>query len=238
MRLPKSHPRYESLRQRHAIIDGIAAGVTAQAGLIAQGRGETFDYLIGERTTPNARAAIRAAATRMLSTPTVLSANGNIAALCPAEYSRLSKALGAPIEVNLFYRSEKRVAAIEKAFRKHGVAALSSKTRRLKVESQRSKTTGATMLAETVLVPLEDGDRTEALKRRGKFVIAIDLNPMSRTARAADITIVDNIVRAVPLLVREVENLKKENTGRARRFNNKANLRAAMRIMRSNLDRA
>lgn len=49
-----------------------------------------------------------------------------------------------------------------------------------------------------VLVPLEDGDRTEALRRMGKTVIAIDLNPLSRTSRAANITIVDNVIRAVP----------------------------------------
>jgi 4-phosphopantoate--beta-alanine ligase len=57
-------------------------------------------------------------------------------------------------------------------------------------------------------VPLEDGDRTEALRRLGKTVIAIDLNPLSRTSRAASITIVDNIVRALPKLIEEVESLK------------------------------
>ena len=33
------------------------------------------------------------------------------------------------------------------------------------------------MKADTVLVPLEDGDRTEALVKMGKTVVAIDLNP-------------------------------------------------------------
>ena len=51
------------------------------------------------------------------------------------------------------------------------------------------------MKADTVLVPLEDGDRTEALVKMGKTVVAIDLNPMSRTARSANITIVDNAIR-------------------------------------------
>ena len=37
--------------------------------------------------------------------------------------------------------------------------------------------------ADVVLVPLEDGDRAEALVRLGKKVIAIDLNPLSRTAK-------------------------------------------------------
>jgi len=64
------------------------------------------------------------------------------------------------------------------------------------------------LIADVVLVSLEDGDRTEALRRMGKTVIAIDLNPLSRTARAASITIVDNIVRAMPKLVKEASRLK------------------------------
>ena len=66
------------------------------------------------------------------------------------------------------------------------------------------------LVADVVLVPLEDGDRTEALRRMGKTVIAIDLNPFSRTAQMANITIVDNVVRAMPLMVKEALKLKKE----------------------------
>jgi len=64
------------------------------------------------------------------------------------------------------------------------------------------------LVADVVLVPLEDGDRTEALRRMGKTVIAIDLNPLSRTARAASITIVDNLVRALPLMIEKAKKLK------------------------------
>jgi 4-phosphopantoate--beta-alanine ligase len=63
------------------------------------------------------------------------------------------------------------------------------------------------------LVPLEDGDRCEALKAMGKTVIAIDLNPLSRTARLADITIVDNVIRAIPninILIKKLKNVDKE----------------------------
>ena len=42
----------------------------------------------------------------------------------------------------------------------------------------------------------------------GKTVIAIDLNPLSRTARAATITIVDNVVRALPRLAEAARSLK------------------------------
>ena len=47
--------------------------------------------------------------------------------------------------------------------------------------------------ADVVFVPLEDGDRCEALRKMGKDVVTVDLNPMSRTAQQASITIVDNV---------------------------------------------
>ena len=59
-------------------------------------------------------------------------------------------------------------------------------------------TRGGIYDADVVLIPLEDGDRCEALVAMGKKVIAIDLNPLSRTARKATVSIVDNILRAVP----------------------------------------
>ena len=58
-----------------------------------------------------------------------------------------------------------------------------------------------------VFVPLEDGDRCGALRAAGKSVIAVDLNPMSRTSRDASITIVDNVVRVVPLMIARVAEL-------------------------------
>ena len=57
---------------------------------------------------------------------------------------------------------------------------------------------GGIFSADVVLVPLEDGDRCAALVEMGKTVIAIDLNPLSRTARAATLTIVDELTRALP----------------------------------------
>ena len=51
--------------------------------------------------------------------------------------------------------------------------------------------------ADAVLVPLEDGDRCEALVGLGKQVLVIDLNPLSRTARMAHVTIVDEVSRAM-----------------------------------------
>ncbi len=61
-KIPKSHPRYRSLLEREKLVEGFHKGLVAEAGLIAQGRGEAFDYLIGERTIPSALKATRAAA--------------------------------------------------------------------------------------------------------------------------------------------------------------------------------
>ncbi len=68
--------------------------------------------------------------------------------------------------------------------------------------------------ADVVLVPLEDGDRCEALVGMGKTVIAIDLNPLSRTARSATLTIVDELTRAVPQITRacsEISDAEQEH---------------------------
>ncbi|MGA8303531.1 MAG: hypothetical protein WB873_07565, partial [Thermoplasmata archaeon] len=62
MRLSPRHPRYRSLVVRARLSKQARLGVVALEGLIAHGRGEAFDYLLGERTTPSARRATRAAA--------------------------------------------------------------------------------------------------------------------------------------------------------------------------------
>ena len=50
----------------------------------------------------------------------VISVNGNFAALCPKEIIQLAKITDSKIEVNLFYSSEKRKKAISKILRKSG----------------------------------------------------------------------------------------------------------------------
>jgi 4-phosphopantoate--beta-alanine ligase len=89
--------------------------------------------------------------------------------------------------------------------------------------------------ADVVLVPLEDGDRAEALRKTGKIVIAIDLNPMSRTSQAATVTIVDNIIRVIPELVRMTLRMKPLSKSRlnaiALSFDNERNLARVMKDM-------
>ena len=60
-KISHKHPRAESLSIREKILKYQKIGVVARAGLIAHGRGETFDYLIGEKTWEFSVKAIRAA---------------------------------------------------------------------------------------------------------------------------------------------------------------------------------
>ena len=210
--IPRSHPRYASLVARERVAEGVRRGYTSTQGLIAQGRGECFDYLIGERTTPAALQAIRAAAAMLLlAERPALSVNGNVAALAAEEMVALAAALKIPLEVNLFHRSEERVKKIADLLREKGAAQVLGERPDAAVpgldHARALATRGGIYDADVVLIPLEDGDRCEALVAMGKKVIAIDLNPLSRTARKATVSIVDNIVRAVPLLTEEVRQL-------------------------------
>ena len=44
---------------RERIEEGVREGVTSLAGLIAHGRGEAFDYLLGEKTHSFSKKSIR-----------------------------------------------------------------------------------------------------------------------------------------------------------------------------------
>jgi 4-phosphopantoate--beta-alanine ligase len=240
--IPCSHPRYASLRTRQALVEGYEKGLVSEEGLIAQGRGEAFDYLLGEQTGEFARRAIRAAvASLLLAKRPVISVNGNLAALSPKGVVGLAKATGARIEVNLFYRTEKRVRAIARHLEQSGAKGVLGAGKGLvsipELFSQRRKVSKEGIYeADVVLLAMEDGDRTRALRRMGKRVIAIDLNPLSVTAQEADITIVDNVVRARPALVKEANGLKKAENGRllgiVRDYDNRKALKEALARIR------
>lgn len=211
--VPESHPRYVSLRLRDTIVTGVESGVTSIHGLMAHGRGEAFDYLIGEKTQPFAMDAIRAgAATLLLAEHPVISVNGNVAALTPGELVAFSKVLKAPLEVNIFHASKEREDAIREHLKKHGAFGVLMPTTEAQlsfIDSNRKFVHPEGIFrADVVFVPLEDGDRCEALQKMGKMVVTVDLNPMSRTAKQAGVTIVDNVVRALPLLIEEVQTLQ------------------------------
>lgn len=202
MTVPETHPRHDSLQAREALVDGVEEGYVAQQGLIAHGRGETFDYLLGEETTPPAREQARAAAAALVAAEhPVVSVNGNVAALCPEGVAALQEALGCRVEVNLFHRTDERVARIRKRLEQAGCRDVLGEEPRGRIpglDSRRAKVAqDGIEQADCVLVPLEDGDRTEALAAMGKTVVAIDLNPLSRTAQRASITVVDEVSRAL-----------------------------------------
>ncbi|WP_297522737.1 4-phosphopantoate--beta-alanine ligase [Thermococcus sp.] len=247
VKIPRSHPRYWSLYYRERIIEGMERGMTAKAGLIAHGRGEAFDYLIGERTIEPAERAMRAAVAKfLLAKHPVISVNGNVAALVPKETVELAKALNAKLEVNLFYRTEERVRTIAGELGKHDpdveILGINPTKRIPGLEHERGKVDEKGIWrADVVLVPLEDGDRTEALVEMGKFVVTVDLNPLSRSARMADITIVDNIVRAYPRMIElagELKNLPREELERiVEEYDNEKTLSDVLTYIRDRLGR-
>ena len=61
---------------------------------------------------------------------------------------------------------------------------------------------------DTILVPIEDGDRAEALVRMGKVVISIDINPISRTSKTATVPISDELTRALENIIRFIDELR------------------------------
>ena len=198
--VPESHPRYTSLRTRDAIVAGVEKGVTSIHGLIAHGRGEAFDYLLGERTRGFAREAIDAAAAMLVTAARpVVSVNGNAAALVPSELVALAAAVGAPLEVNIFHTSKERERAISEHMRAHSAPDVLMPTRHAVLDhiesNRRFVNPDGIHAADVVFVPLEDGDRCQALVRAGKHVITVDLNPMSRTSKTATVTIVDKLRR-------------------------------------------
>ena len=56
--IPDSHPRKLSLLARAKLTEASLQGLLAESAMIAHGRGEAFDYLLGEQTSDSARAAI------------------------------------------------------------------------------------------------------------------------------------------------------------------------------------
>lgn len=210
--IPTNHPRYRSLVTRELLAENVKEGIVSLEGLTAHGRGEAFDYFIGEKTTPSAFLAGQTAAALLLSARhPVISVNGNTAALAAREIAALQMACGARVEVNLFHRTEERVHLIEDLLRSAGADVFSGTAERLLPLSHDRAwcRREGIFSADVILVPLEDGDRCEALIGMGKKVIAIDLNPLSRTARRATLTIVDELTRALPIITEACTNLTK-----------------------------
>lgn len=206
-----SHPRYASLLMRHRLEAAAKRGMLADSAMIAHGRGEAFDYLLGERTTQSARLAAAEAMHRLWHAQRpVLSLNGNVAALAADDMLRLASRLGCPVEVNIFYRTPERMNAIlsyiEERKKVLGLDVVvlgdapNAAIPGLKGPRAACHREGI-LDSDVILVPLEDGDRCKALVAMGKTVIVIDLNPLSRSAQQASITVVDELSRALATML-------------------------------------
>lgn len=215
-KIPKTHPRYVSLMTREKVVQSMKKRLVHETGLIAHGRGEAFDYLLDEKTIPPAEDAEKIAAAALLYAKNpVISVNGNVVALAAEECISLVESIPAKLEINLFHRTDERVDKIVNELKKQGarkVYGTIADARIPGLDHDRGLCDKEGIFsADVVLVPLEDGDRCQALKNLRKTVIAIDLNPLSRTAKTANITIVDNVVRAIPNIEKWVIQLKDED---------------------------
>jgi len=239
-----SHPRYASLLMRHRMEVGAAKGMLADSALIAHGRGEAFDYLLGEKTHAWAERAMRHALGCLIRAKSpVLSVNGNVAALAADEMIRLANHLNCSLEVNIFYRTPERMKAIighlEERCEHLGLSVpilgQAPNGRIPGLEGPRAACTVEGILnSDVILVPLEDGDRCEALVNMGKTVIVVDLNPLSRSAQMGSITIVNEVVRALTLMCAWLDEdllSLSEPT-----FENHRSLREATETIRSGFD--
>ena len=241
--IPKTHPRHDSLALRERLVEAFRNDIVAPQGLIAHGRGEAFYYLLGERTVKEARIAARAAAATLLTAERpVISVNGNVAALASREVVDLSRATNSRIEIGLFHRSDERVSKIQALLESSGaeeVLGFLPDGRIPGLEGPRGLCSSEGIFAaDVVVVALEDGDRAEALSRMGKKVVAVDLNPMSRTARAADVAVIDEVTKALPLISGSAEEMRGDPEALQEalaRYDRDENLRAVMKIIASNL---
>ena len=237
-----SHPRYQSLLSRHLLENAAKHGMLADSALIAHGRGEAYDYLIGEKTSPNALEATKnGLAHLMAGKKPVISLNGNTTALAGYELMKIAEYLQCPIEVNIFYRTEQRISALfgylDRIKQEHDISVdilgENPDTTIPGLKGPRAKCcTQGIYSSDVILVPLEDGDRCEALVEMGKTVIVVDLNPLSRSANMASITIVDEISRVAKNMLKLIENNDLPDI--EIEFNNNKNLQTSVNIIARN----
>ena len=237
-----SHPRYQSLLSRHLLENAAKQGMLADSALIAHGRGEAYDYLIGEKTSLNASQATKNALAHLIAGKRpVISLNGNTTALAGYELMKIAEYLQCPIEVNIFYRTEQRISALfgylNSIKQEHNISVdifgENPDTTIPGLKGPRAKCcTQGIYSSDVILVPLEDGDRCEALVEMGKTVIVVDLNPLSRSAKMASITIVDEISRVAKNMLKLIQKdeLPEIEIG----FNNNKNLQTSVNIIAEN----
>tara|TARA_B000000475_G_scaffold243547_2_gene215512 strand:+ start:814 stop:1560 length:747 start_codon:yes stop_codon:yes gene_type:complete len=232
-----SHPRYQSLLLRHRLEEAEKQGMLAGSAMIAHGRGEAYDYLLGEQTIPSAHeATLHALRALKNAERPIISLNGNAVALAGEQLLALAQQLKCPVEINIFYRTPERMSALLerletiKKERSLDVEILgaSPNARIPGLKGPRAKCTQEGIIdSDVILVPLEDGDRCEALVAMGKTVIVIDLNPLSRSAKMGTITIVDELTRVAENMLFRFDSIKMSEVSKT--YDNEEALRDALR---------
>ena len=239
----KSHPRYQSLLMRHRLELAAKDGMLADSALIAHGRGEAYDYLLGEKTIASAHdATMEALAHLQNANSAVISLNGNAIALAGMELMQLASMLKIPVEVNIFYRTPERMSALLnhlskiKSDNNLDVVILGENpdAKIPGLEGPRANCCKSGIYdSDVILVPLEDGDRCEALVAMGKTVLVIDLNPLSRSAKMGSVTIVDELSRvANNLLAGAMQKITRKPSSN---YDNSQHLQAAIDHITSTL---
>ncbi len=213
MDIPKDHPRYKSLMTRERLAQMVEQGLVTPTGLISHGRGEAYDYLMGEKSIPPALEAEKVAAAYLLRAKNpVVCVNGNAAALDPENLIALANAIPAKIEVNLFHRTPERMEGLISYLESKGAENVLGREPDCRIPGlnhDRALCTKEGIFdCDVIVVPIEDGDRAEALVSMGKVVISIDLNPLSRTSCKATVPISDEMTRALENMIRFISELR------------------------------
>jgi len=215
---------------RERLSELVERGVVTPTGMISHGRGEAFDYLMGEKTLPSSLKAERVAAAYMLTAKNlVVCVNGNAAALDPKRLISVAEAANAKIEVNIFHRTEERMERLISYMEENGATNVLGRNPDAKIPgitSDRALCTKEGIFdSDVILVPIEDGDRAQALAAMNKIVIAIDLNPLSRTSKAASVSISDEMSRALDNIKEALKMTKEEALKIISSFDNSVNRR-------------
>jgi len=241
--IPEDHPRYRSLMTRERLAEMVGKGLVNPTGLISHGRGEAFDYLMGERTLGASLRAERAAAAYLIRARNpVVCVNGNAAALDAKRLIELARVIPAKLEVNIFHRTEERMEMLISYLESEGadeVLGRDPDSRIPGLSSDRALCTKEGIFdSDVILVPIEDGDRAEALVGMGKVVISIDLNPLSRTSRTATVSISDEMSRALDNITSFVRGMSRgDAVSEVEGFSNAENRRATVESICANLMR-
>lgn len=198
---------------REHLAEMVENGLVNPTGLISHGRGEAFDYLMGEKTLePSLKAEKVAAAFLLRAKRPIVCVNGNAAALNAKGLIALANEIPSKIEVNIFHRTEERMELLIAYMESQGgknILGRKPDARIPGLTSDRALCTKEGIFdCDVIVVPIEDGDRAENLVKMGKTVISIDLNPLSRTSKTATVSISDEMSRALENIIHFIKEMK------------------------------